>query len=242
MIWNFTPARPLFVSVACCLPAALAFAGPAHAQGEDRAETDGWYLAGAGTVSLLDDAPIDIAVPEIPIPGGVIKTKFAVNTGYGIQVAVGRRFGSFRLEGEAGYTANHSDHYTAIIPPTGRIASDGEHNALRLMANGYVDLGHGAIQPYFGGGIGWTRAHNRIIAPRAPFPTEAPMRLIDDHTNAFAWQLMAGAAVRLSPRLALTAQYRRFDAGEILGKDTVNHNFSSRYAGHNIDLGLRVRF
>ena len=229
-------------SVSSCLSAALAFAGPAHAQSADRAETDGWYLAGAGTVALLDDAPIDIAVPEIPIPGGVIKTNFAMNTGYGVQMAVGRKFGSFRLEGEAGYAANHSDHYTAIIPPTGRITSDGQHSALRLMANGYVDFGHGAIQPYVGGGIGWTRVRNRVIAPRAPFPTEAPMRLIDDQANAFAWQLIAGAAIRLSPKLALTAQYRRFSAGEILGKDLVSHKFSSRHAGHNIDIGLRVRF
>jgi opacity protein-like surface antigen len=80
-----------------------------------------------------------------------------------------------------------------------------------------------------------------VTAPRAPFPTEAPRRLIDTHSNRFAYQLVAGAAVRLSPKLSLTAQYRWFSAGEIHGEDLAANKIASRHAGHNIDVGIRVR-
>ncbi len=215
---------------------AIAGAGSAHAQD---AETDGWYLAASGSVSVLDDA--HLVIGGAPVPPGFVETVQAMNTGYGIQAAAGRKFGNFRLEAEAGYTANPSSHYTAIVPPTGRIPSDAKQSALRLMANGYVDFGHGRVQPYVGAGAGWTRVQFRITAPRAPFPTEAPSRLIDTHANRFAWQLMGGAAVRLNPSLSLTAQYRWHSAGDFGGQDFAGRSFTSRHAGHNIDIGIRVR-
>lgn len=225
------------VTILAAATFAIAVAGSAQAQD---AETDGWYLAASGSVSLLDDAHLRI-ITGIPVPGAAVETVQAMNTGYGIQAAVGRKFGSFRLEAEAGYTANQSGHYTAIIPPTGRIPSDGKQSALRLMANGYVDFGHGRVQPYVGAGAGWTRVSFRVTAPRAPFPTEAPRQLIDTHDNRFAWQLMGGAAVRLSPTLSLNAQYRWHSAGNFGGRDLAGNPFASRHAGHNIDIGIRIR-
>ena len=192
--------------------------------------------AAGGSVSLLNRASTKIITPV-----GTVETVFPKSTGYGVQLAVGRRFGNFRLEAEAGYTTNHSDHYTAIVPPTGNIPADADQSALRLMANGYIDFGQGRVQPYVGAGAGWTRVQIRVTAPRAPFPTEAPRRLIDAHDNRFAWQLMGGAAVRLSQSLSLTAQYRWHSAGDFGGRDLAGSPFTSRHAGHNIDIGLRVR-
>ena len=213
--------------------ATLSFAASAKAQD---AEADGWYLAAGGSISLLKDANTQIIAPV-----GTVETFFPTNTGYGVQLAVGRRFGKFRLEAEAGYSTNHSDRYTAIIPPTGNIPADADQSALRLMANGYVDFGQGRVQPYVGAGAGWTRLHRRVVAPRAPFPTEAPRPLIDTHANRFAWQLMGGAAVRLSPALSLTAQYRWHSAGDFGGRDLAGNRFNSHHSGHNIDIGFRVR-
>jgi hypothetical protein len=74
--------------------AALAFVGCACAQDAGRSETDGWYLAGGGSVSLLNDAHRQIIIA--PVPGGTVETVIPMNTGYGAQLAVGRKFGNFR--------------------------------------------------------------------------------------------------------------------------------------------------
>lgn len=154
---------------------------------------------------------------------------------------MGRKIGSFRLEAEAGYSDNHADHYVAIVPPTGRIPQDGDQNAVRLMANAYVDLGKGAVQPFVGGEIGWTRVHIKFTAPRAQFPTETPRPIVDTHISAFAWQAMAGVSFRLNDRFSLTAQYRRHSAADLKGKDLSGFALKRGHAGNNIDLGVRVR-
>ncbi len=219
--------------------ATFAITSSVHAQDRADSDTNSWYLATSGSASLLNDSHLVITAPNFP--GGVVDTTFPFKTGYGAQAAVGRDFGGFRLEAEAGYTANHSNQYTANIPPTGRIPSNGRQSAVRVMANGYLDLGHGIVRPYIGAGVGWSRVNLRITAPRAPFPTEAPMRLIDDHASGFAWQAMAGAAIAVSPNLSFTAGYRWHSVGRFRAHDLGGRVFTSRHAGSNIDIGIRVR-
>lgn len=215
--------------------AATWLASPAQAQDD----ADHWYLSASGSVSLLDDARMDVI--GLPTPAGHVETVHKFDTGYGVQAAVGRRVGSFRIEAEAGYSDNHADHYIAIVPPTGRILQDGDQNAVRLMANAYVDFGDGPVQPFVGGGIGWTKVHLKFTAPRAPFPTEAPRRIVDTRVSAFAWQAMAGASVRLNHRLSLIAQYRWHSATDLKGADLSGFALKRDHAGHNIDLGARLR-
>ena len=210
-------------------------ASPALAQ----QDADHWYLSAGGSVSLLDDAHMDVT--GLPTPVGHVETEHPFKTGYGFQAAVGRKIGSFRVEAEAGYGSNHADHYVAIVPPTGRIPQDGDQNAIRLMANAYVDFGKGRVQPFVGGGIGWTRVQIKFTAPRAPFPSEAPRSIVDTHVSAFAWQAMAGVSVRLNDRFSLTAQYRRHSAGDLEGRDLSDFAMKRGHAANAIDLGVRVR-
>lgn len=220
--------------------AVFATAGAAKAQGAESNETDGWYLAASGTVSLLDDAHQILS--NAPTPTGIIEAIHRQDTGYGFQAEIGRRFGHVRVELEGGYTENHSHYYTAIVPPTGDIPSDGHQNAFRIMANGYVDFGRGPVQPYFGAGAGWTRVLIKVTAPPANAPTLPPRALLNDHASRFAYQVMGGTAVRLSPTLSLTAQYRWFSAGDLHFHDLgAGRPVARHHAGHNIDIGIRVR-
>lgn len=213
----------------------ICLASPALAQ-ED---ADHWYLAASGSVSLLDGPRMDVT--GLLTPAGHVETDHRFGTGYGVQAAIGRKNGPFRIEAEAGFSDNHADHYVAIVPPTGRIPQDGDQDTVRLMADAYFDFGKGPVQPFIGGGIGWTSVHLKFIAPRAPFPTEAPRPIVDTHISAFAWQAMAGASTQLNDRLSLIAQYRRNGANDLTGKDLSGFALKRGHTGSNIDLGVRVR-
>jgi OmpA-OmpF porin, OOP family len=206
-----------------------------------------WYISASGTLSLLKDTSGMIA--NAPVAGSTVRTESSFKNGFGGQVAIGHIFGPYRLEGEIGYTRNKQNHYVAVVPPTGRIPADVKDDATRVMINGYYKWpwpGPGCVvcKPdlYLGAGIGASRVNINFVAPRAPFPTEAPRQLIKDSDTRFAYQLMAGTAVPVSDKVALTLQYRWFDAGTVEGKDVRGEAFTRDHAGSNIDVGVRVRF
>ncbi|MBI1365516.1 MAG: outer membrane beta-barrel protein [Alphaproteobacteria bacterium] len=201
---------------------------------------DGWYSAIGGSVSLRQDA--DGAIVNAPAPGMTVRTKNFFEPGLGGQVALGRRFGSFRLEGEVGYTRDTQRSYEAVVPATGRIFADVTESTLRLMANAYWDFSMKGVQPYLGAGLGYASTHLDFVAPRAPFPTEQPRQLIDDRAGSFGYQVMAGIAVPVSDRVSLTAQYRWFNAGKFKGQDLRAEGATYDHAGSNVDVGLRFSF
>lgn len=199
---------------------------------------DGWYVSAAATISLLNDTSGTIA--NAPTPGSTVRLENPLKTGYGGQFALGHSFGSFRVEGEFGYTHNTQDQYTAIVPPTGSIKADVKDDALRGMVNGYYDFSYGSITPYVGAGVGVARVDINFFAPRAPFPAEASRQLIKDGDTRFAYQLMAGIAVPLSDDVAFTVQYRWFDAGTVEARDVRGEGITRDHAGHNVDIGIRL--
>jgi opacity protein-like surface antigen len=81
-----------------------------------------------------------------------------------------------------------------------------------------------------------------FLAPRAPFPSEAPRQLIKDGDTRFTYQLIGGIAVPLDSGLALTLEYRWLDAGTINAKDVRGERITRGQAGHNLGVGLRVNF
>ena len=221
----------LRVSVAMVLAASPL--GAAYAQSEDD-----WYVAAAGSLSLRGTAVGEIA--NAPAPGLTVQTENSFKTGYGTQLALGRSFDRFRIEGELGYTRDRQDSYAAISPPTGDIPADVEENNIRAMLNFYVDVPLGRISPYVGAGVGYSWTDIEFIAPRAPFPTEPPRVLIDDRDGGFARQLMGGVAFAVSDRVALTAQYRWLDRGDFEALDVRGEAVRRENRGHNVDFGLRV--
>jgi opacity protein-like surface antigen len=62
---------------------------------------------------------------------------------------------------------------------------------------------------------------------------------LDIDRTAFAYRLMAGLSHPIGRRLALTAQYRWFDAGTINGR---GERATRDIAGHKLDVGLRYAF
>lgn len=208
-----------------------------HASAES--ETDGWYLAVDGTVSQMED--VDSQTIGLPAPILSIETISKMQTGYGAQLAIGRKVGRVRLEIQGGYTNNSSDRYIAIKPPTGEIPADGGSRNWRAMANAYLDFGDGDFQPYVGAGIGYADYKTRLFAPRAVFPTESPILIIDDHKGDLTYQLMAGGAYEIAPGIALTAQYRWMSAGDVHFRDRSNFEAVRKQEGHNFDIGLRFR-
>ncbi|KUO54697.1 MAG: hypothetical protein APF82_08720 [Sphingomonadales bacterium BRH_c42] len=220
--------------------AALALATGMFSTVAHASEDGNWYVAASGTLSLLENSHTMIV--NLPIPGGFVETDNDMNTGGGAQVAIGRRIGNARVEVEGGYADNKSKHYTAIVPPTGDIASEGGHKAWRAMANTYYDFGSGDFRPYVGGGIGYANIKARFFAARAPFPNETPILIINDHKDEFAYQAMAGAAYQLSSRVALTAQYRWMSAGKVHFRDLSGFEHIREHKGSNIDIGIRFGF
>lgn len=224
------------VKLAFCvagLMTAFAVGGQAKAQ-----EADDWYLTASGSISLLKDS--HTLVVGKPVPPGFAKTVNVMDTGLGVQLAIGHRLGNARLEIEGGYARNTSGHYIAVVPANGKIASEGGHKAWRVMANGYYDVGRGPFRPYVGAGAGYVDIKARNFAARPPFPSEAPRLIINDHKGELAYQVMAGAAYEISPGVSLTAQYRWFSAGKVHFRDLAGSEHVREHRGHNIDLGIRV--
>ena len=212
----------------------------AAAQAEAQTAGDGWYVAGAVTRSFLNDA--DQTIFNAPRPGSTVELTNEIQDGWGGQIAVGRSFGRLRGEAEVGLTDNDSDRYLVTAPFTATVPQEGKQDATRLMANLYFDVLDGPVQPYVGAGIGVAEIDVRVFGPRAVFPAEPPRELIDDGDRRFAYQLMAGAAFWVSPSVALTGQYRWFDAGTVGGLDSRGERFVRDHDGHNVDVGVRFRF
>ena len=112
-----------------------------------------------------------------------------------------------------------------------------------MMLNGYYEFGgsEGKIRPYIGGGAGVAfgklRAENG--APLLPVS-------INDKTTSFAYQAMAGVAVKMSDKLALDVGYRYFVASKIdgsaLSPPAAPTAFEADYKQHAATVGVRLGF
>lgn len=210
-------------------------ASPAEAQ-----PPGSWYVAGAATASFLNKPRQTVA--NAPAPGSTLKLVNSVDSTIGWQAEAGGTLGRFRVEAEVGRTNNKPRSYTVTSPFTRTLPQTGEFSLTRYMANGYYDLAGGPVRPYLGVGVGLARVHVVTIGPRAPFPTETPRTLIDDSASQFGWQAMAGVSVAATRQLAVTVQYRWFDACTLRGHDARGQQFTEKVSGHNIDVGLRFTF
>jgi len=213
------------------------------AAGQAQAQTaDHWYMSAAVNGSDLNEPHQTIA--NAPTPGSTLQVTNSVEFGWGGDLAVGRTFGPLRLEAELGRTENKSKSYSATSPIQITLPQTGKNNATRYMANGYYDLPQSGLplRVYVGAGLGAADAHVTTFAAPARAPNAPPSQLLDIQQTVFAYQLMAGVSHDLTPRLALTAQYRWFDAGTIKGHDSRGERATRDMAGSNFDLGLRYAF
>lgn len=216
-------------------------AGPARAQTVPA--SGGWYIAAAGTLTATSDP--QTVIFNAPVAPATLTIRDNLRLpGYGGLIAIGHRFGSLRIEAEAGHTYDRAKTYTATAPITLTLAQTGGFAVTRFMANAYFDIpvGGGGVTPYLGGGIGYATYREKTFAARAFAPAAPAVQLIDDRLNHFAWQAIAGVAVPTGTRVHVFAQARYLGLGTARGQDTRGEPITTRTRGMNFDAGVRLSF
>lgn len=201
-----------------------------------------WHVAAGATLGWLGDSPQ--ATANAPFPGSTLLSENLGETGWGGYAAVGfRPLAPIRIEAEIGRTENDSDAFVITSPFTATVPQDGEIDIWRFMANVYYDFGSAGarLRPYVGVGAGAAHVDLFRFAATAAAPN-APFVHYDDSETGFAWQAMGGVALRVRPHLALTGQYRWFDAGSIDYVTSIGQSATIEIDGHHVDFGLRYEF
>lgn len=188
------------------------------------------YVGIHGMWTDLKDADFNVAP-------GTIDTEFDSGTGFGI--TLGRTFEPMRAELE--FTArmndvkSHSLNGSPTLP-----GSKGEAKSNAFMVNGYYDfVNESSFTPYVGGGIGIANVKFDNFGVD-PIPD-----VLNDDGTVFAYQVMAGADVKVSDAWKLFAEYRYFRTSEV---DVVTSNVtgavdnSIAYKTNNILVGARILF
>lgn len=211
--------RPLRILTAGLL---LALAAGAQAQGEDPKP---WYVAGGLGATWTDDMSLS----------GTLSGNVNFNPGYTGNVSVGRYLDDervLRLEVEGIYA--HAD-----VNKFGTTNAGGYVENASLMVNFLYDIQTGTPWvPFLGGGLGYSRVG------MSNFGT-AGGTLVDDSTNAFAYQFKGGVAYQFNPNMAVTVLYRYFATdnlsfgGSGAATGTVK---SGGVRSHNAELGFRYNF
>ena len=189
--------------------AAAAVASPALAQ------STGPYVGLEGGVMFPNRTHVDATVNynDPAIPDATYDNVYSVKTkmGYDLDAIAGYNLGMFRIEGELGYKRANLDSLhlnpafvTAYDAATGVTLTDSDFNlndhvtVLSGMVNGLVNVDAGGVKLYGGGGVG-----------------RAQVKMLGDKDNAWAWQLIAGASVPVTPNLDLGVKYRYFRTGNL---------------------------
>ncbi len=224
------------------------------------AEFAGWYLRGdtgvaigrlGGVSSSFDDG---FAVPGFSRDGNSLGRAAIIGAGVGYQFNAWFRAdltGEWRSD--QNYRASASWDDPAC--PGGRCA---DHYSGKLQTNGlflanaYLDLGTwSGITPYVGGGLGAAHTRFGALTDDGEDPFGARYGISPARSDwSFAWALMAGADIAVSPNVSIDVGYRyanlggvrsgpiACDAPSVCG-DEVQH---AELSSHDVRIGLRWKF
>lgn len=190
--------------------AGVGFATPALAQEE---ADKGWYIGARTGVAALNNPTYSVVDPEEDDPfTGKLKTKSALALGF----ETGYDFGGVRVGLDLNYHRNKVRDSIADLPDD----EDDEYEAdrakmrqLAVMANVTYDIPiSGPVKPYIGAGLGAVGTHLKAYSDDGNE---------DDGSIRFAWQLRAGASMKLVRGVDLTADYtyRQAKGGKFLFGD-----------------------
>ncbi|MDQ3471007.1 MAG: porin family protein, partial [Pseudomonadota bacterium] len=216
--------------------AGAAIASPAYAQ------DSGPYVGIEGGLLFPKDTGINADVnftdPLLNdvIFNDVIDVKY--KRGFDVDVIAGYDLGAFRLEAELGYKRAKLDELEIdqnFIDAfgDGTVTQDdfdlsGNARVTSIMGNALADFGAGGFRVYGGAGAGRAR-----------------VKLVGDRDSAWAYQLIAGVGVPLSPGVELGAKYRYFRTGKLDFRENFNTGdadvlFSndSRFSSHSLLASL----
>jgi len=217
----------------------------------------GWYLRGDISYDVFTD-------PEIIFNEDTgEKQKFKnpeIDDTWNVGFGFGYRFNDW-FRTDATFAYHHTTDFNGETGGFCAVGIDGrcfskekaELTKWTAMANAYFDLGHwGGFSPYVGAGIGgafidWSNYHFVNVCEgdcTGFFSTGGNWWSNSDWH--FAWALMAGVAVDLSPNLALDVGYRYVDIEDgIVIKDNEFLNGPVRFEDlqeHEARIGLRYTF
>jgi OOP family OmpA-OmpF porin len=192
--------RALLLATAAWLGAA----GAAAAQ-----PLSGVYIGGGAMLNFLQDSDVTLGAGLAGSAAtlgmgnsGTVK----YNLGYGGALAVGYGFGNgLRAELEGSYRYNEVDSISGFGGGGSFGQIRGSQRTYGMMANVLYEFDVSPrFRPYLGAGVGWMWTEWHAVRG-----TNSIARIgSDDTDSSFAYQLIAGFAVPISQRWALTLDYR----------------------------------
>lgn len=222
---------------------------------------DHWYGALSGGATLLDD---DFSAHGLDYNGQSLpntRLHGDFGTGYFAGAAIGRTLGDhWRLETEFMYHENDLDNIKVRADgglgaalggssvAGARLGGHGDFETTSLIENAFYDFHYGSFRPYFGAGIGVAHVtindaritHLQRLQALAPVNDAA---LVDSGDTVFAYQIGAGIAYPICPRLMASIDYRFLDAVDPgFHGDTSLANFHTQYRTNNVGVSLRFDF
>lgn len=213
---------------ALLLAAGTAFAAPAAIAQE------GFYLGASIGLNSTQDQDISTG------PFSSAETSFS--NGYDASLYGGYGFGqvsnvgSVRAELQLSFRDSDVDTISRAGVPA--LSSSGSFRETAGFVNGYFDFDQTgtAFTPYIGAGIGY----GRLEASR--YSTLEGGLLLDDSTDSFGYQLIAGVGYGLSDQATLFADYRFRDYPDA-SVTTAQFNSTDLDArSHSLNVGVRLGF
>lgn len=204
----------------------------------ETSELSGLYIGMSAGVSFLtaeDIYPVINAVPTaIKAEEAVFQTDMAAGFNW-------RHFGvPVRSEISYGYrSALAYEPDPLFVGSTTRAETQTRTHS--LFANVYYDIAwQKRLQPYIGAGVGISRSVSRMTLIDRVTGRQQAFR---EHSQNFAWNLMAGMTYALQPNLFLDGQYRYSDLGSVEYRtETTILMTADRLREHALSLGLRYMF
>lgn len=222
------------------------------------AEFSGWYLRGDAGIGQNTRETFRTTFAATSVLPGLQYETASVSKSFMLGAGVGYQFNSwFRADATAEYRGGTrwrqvESHTDATCGPAGRCVDLFRSNISSsvFLANGYVDLGTWYnVVPYLGAGIGV--AHNRVNGISSVEVNSGSFGIGTSiaKTN-FAWALMAGLAINLSPNMKIDLGYRYLNQGSMSCRSIICSEANPclcrphrmDLASHDVRVGLRYMF
>ena len=213
----------------------------------------GLYISGGAMLNFLQDSDISLSpglANSQAVAGMGRDGTISYNVGYGGALAIGYGFGNgLRAEFEGSYRYNEVDGMSGFGGGGSFGQFRGSQRTYGVMANLLYEFDVSPrFRPYLGAGVGWMWTEWHAVRG-----TNQVARIGSDDTDSnFAYQLIAGFAVPLSPSWALTLDYRFMQvvdpeldsqaARVVTPYGTARGKIDTDSFNHAIMLGVRYSF
>jgi opacity protein-like surface antigen len=193
--------------------------------------SSGWYLRGDFGYRFGASVRGDSPAPVPDATSNDIGNGFVGGAGFGIKTRWLRTDVTLDYGSPQKYTGT-------VAAPNDTTAKIQANTAL---FNGYFDLGTWyRITPYIGGGLGtsYVRVTDYQSTGSPPFGGNT------NHDQwTFAWALMAGLGVPVTPNMTVDVGYRYLNVGDASARDTgAGAMIFRNVAGHEVRVGMRWSF